>query len=211
VHVVGKPVHQQALNLVLMGAGLLAARRAHAGHGGAHAGAGAAEVPAVLVDLVEEVLGVLGGGTDEHDVAGLAVKGLQARAPLFPGVRQLAQHVGGVKVAGGRLYAQGVEFLGFGEGLADLGEARNDAAAVAVHRDRAALPVTLARFVGVFELTEQVVGHLVDALARVLVAQTLDAGDEAGPGALFEHVQHRGFVGLDRHCDLPPMRLVNQP
>jgi hypothetical protein len=59
VHVVDEVVHQQAVDLLLVGAGLLAARRAHAGHAGAHARAGAAEIPAVLVDLVEEVLGLL--------------------------------------------------------------------------------------------------------------------------------------------------------
>ena len=63
-------------------------------------------------------------GADEHDVAGLAVEGDQARALLLPAVAQLAQHVGGVVIAGRRLHAQGVEFLGFREGMRATSEKR---------------------------------------------------------------------------------------
>ena len=94
------------------------------------------------------MLGVRGGGTDEHNVASLAVEGDQARTVFVPGVRQLAQHAGGVVIAGRGLHAQRVEFFGLGEHLGDFGEARNDAAPVTKHRYRAALPVTEAGLIG---------------------------------------------------------------
>ena len=99
---------------MFVGAGHFATGRADAGHGGAHARPDAAQIEAVVVDFVEEVLGVFGIGADEHDVAGLAVEGDEAGAVFFPGVGQLAQHVGGVVVACRGLYAQGVELLGCG-------------------------------------------------------------------------------------------------
>ena len=152
VYVVGEIVHQHAVDLVLVGAGHFTTGRADAGHGGAHAGSGAAQIPAVVVDFVEEVLGVLGVGADEHDVAGLAMEGDEAGTVFLPGVGQLAQHVGGVVVTRRGLHAQGVELLGCGEGVADFGEARDDAAAVAEYGDGAAFPVAFAGLVGMFQL-----------------------------------------------------------
>ncbi len=206
MHIVGKVVHQQAVGLELIGAGHLATGRADAGHGGPHAGPGAAQVPAVVIDLVEEVLGVFGIGADEHDVAGLAMEGHETGAELLPAIRQLAQHAGGIVVTRRRLHAQGMEFLGLGEGRPDLGEPGNDAAAVAVHRNGATLPIPLAGLVGVLQLTQQAVGHLVDALLRVLVAQTLDTGNETRPGAGFQLIEHRCFVFIDGHCAVSPGR-----
>jgi len=75
-----------------------------------------------------------------------------------------------------------VELAGFGEGIANFREARNDATAVTEDGDRAAFPVTLAGFVGVLELTEQGVGYFTDTLIRMIVAQTLDAGNKTRPG-----------------------------
>ena len=205
--VVGEVVHHPAVNAVLVAVGHLAAGATDTGHGGAHAGAGTAEVPAVLIDLVEEVLGVIGGGADEHDVAGLAVEGHQAGTPFLPAVRQLTQHVGGVVVTCRRLHAQGMEFLGLGEGLANLGEARDDTAAVAVDTDRAAFPVTLAGLVGVLQLAQQAVGHTVDAFIRVIVTQTLDAGNETRPGAFFKLIKHGSGIGVLGHGSLLFIRL----
>ena len=174
VNVVDEVVHQRAVDLVLVGARLLAAGGPDARLRGAHTGTGAPQVEAVVVDVVEEVLGVLGVGADEHDVAGLAVEGDEPRPPLLPGVGELAQHVGGVVVAGRRLDPQGVELARGRELLADLGEAGDDATAVAVHADRAALPVPAPRLVRVLELAEEVVGDPVDSPVVVLVAQLLD-------------------------------------
>ena len=188
VHVVDEVVHQHAVNLLLVGAGLFAARRADARHRRAHARTGAAEVEAVFVDFVEEVLGLLGGGADEHDVAGLAVERDQAGTVFLPGVGQLAQHLGGVVIAGRRLHAQRMEFLGLGEHRGDFGEARDDAAAVAEDRDRAALPVAKTRLIGVFELAQQVHHHV------VVVRQALQAGHEARPRPALELVEHRRCV-----------------
>src|SRR5690606_29548206 len=199
VDVVGEVVDQRAVDLVLVGARLLAARRAYAGHGGAHARARAAEVEAVLVDLVEEVLGGLGRCADEHDVAGLAVEGDQSRTPLLPAVAEPAQDVGGVVVAGRGLHSQRVKLARFRKLLADLGKARDDAAAVTVHADRAALPVALAGLVGMLELAEQGVGDALDAGVFVLVPKPLDAGHEAGPRTVFQFIEHRGGVLVFRH------------
>ncbi len=185
VHVVDEVVDQRAVDAVLVGARLLAARRADARHGGAHAGAGAAQVETVLVDLVEEMLRVLGGRADEHDVAGLAVERDQPRTPLVPRVRKLAQDLGRVMVAGRRLHAQRVEFLRLREHACDLGKARNDAAAIAEHRDGAAFPVAQARLVRMLELAEQIDHHV------VVVREALQPGDEARPRSAFELVEHR--------------------
>lgn len=116
--------------------------------------------------------------------------------PLLPAVGELAQDVGGVVVARRRLHPQGVELLGFREHRADFGELRDDAAAIAVDADGAAFPVALAGFVGVLELTEQVIGDAVDARIGVLVAQALDAGYEARPGPALQLVEHRSIVLL---------------
>ena len=195
----------RAVRLDLVVAGHFAARVADAAHRGAQRGAGAAEVEADFVEFVEGLLHVFGRAALEHDVAALAVEGDQAGAVLLPDVAQLAQHVGGVVIARRRLNAQRVEFLRGREFGGDFREARNDAAAVAEHRDGAALPVAEALLVGMFELAEQVVHH-----RRVLrvagVAQPLQAGDEARPRAGFELVEHgrrmmlRALVG-------PPSRI----
>ncbi len=190
------------MNGVLVAAGLFATGGTHAGHAGTNAGAGATEVPAIFVDFVKEVLGAGGVGTDEHDVAGLTVEGLQAGAVFFPAVPELAEHVGGVVVAGWRLNAEGVEFFGFGEGLGHFGEAGDDAAAVTEYRNGATFPVALAGLVGVFQLTQKRVGDFPNALFRMFVAQTLDAGDEAGPRAVFQFVEHRSFMDLLCHVVL---------
>ena len=99
------------MRLDLVVAGLLAARLADAARRGAQRRAGAAQVEADLVEFVEGLLHVLGRAALEHDVAGLAVEGDQARAVLLPDVAELAQHVGRVVIAGRRLDAQRVEFL----------------------------------------------------------------------------------------------------
>jgi hypothetical protein len=101
------------------------------------------------------------------------------------------------------LHAQGVKFLGFRESIADFGEARDDAAAVTKHRNGAAFPVTLAGFVGVLELTEQGIGYIANTLVRVVVAQTLDSGNKARPGAIFQFVEHRRWVILVSHVPSP--------
>src|SRR3989344_1940103 len=149
---------------------------------------GGAEIETILVDFVEEMLGFLGGGADEHDVAGLAVERDQAGTVFLPGVGQLAQHLGGVVVACRRLHAQRVEFFGFGEHGGDFGEARDDAAAVTEDRDRAALPVAKTRPVGVLELAQEVYHHV------VVVRQALETGHEARPRPTLELVEHRRCV-----------------
>ena len=194
VNVVGEVVDEQAVCLLLVGAGHFATRCANAGHRGTDAGTGAAEVPAVVVDLVEEVLRVRGVGTDEHDVTGLAVECDQARTVLLPAVSQLAQHGGAVVVARRRLNAQRVEFFRLRECVADLGETRDDTATILIDGDCSAFPVTLAGFVGVFQLTQEVAGYTIDTLIRVLVTQTLDTGDKARPWTAFQLVQHRSMV-----------------
>jgi hypothetical protein len=78
---------------------------------------------------------------------GLAVEGYQSGSVFFPAVAELAQHVGGVVVAGRGLYPQRVKFLRFLESLCNFGKARDDAAAVAVDADGTAFPVALASFV----------------------------------------------------------------
>ena len=160
-----------------------------------NAGAGAAEVEADLVERVEGLLRVFGRAALEHDVAGLAVEGDQAGAVLFPDVAYLAQDVGGVVIARRRLHAQRVEFLRGGKFVGDFREARDDAAAVAEHRNRAALPVAEPVRVGVLELTEQVVHHR-RILLVVGVAQPLQAGHEARPRARFELIEVRSGMNL---------------
>ncbi|MDT4848695.1 hypothetical protein FQZ97_827930 [compost metagenome] len=121
---------------------------------------------------------------------------------FFPDVAHLAQHIGVVVHAGRRLHAQRVELGGVGElglavGVLEFGEARDHAAAVTEHTDRAALPVALAGAVGGFELTHQV-NHVV-----LLAGQPLEAGHEAGPGAALEFVEHRRVVHLLGHVLSP--------
>ena len=184
----------------LVVARLLAARRADAGHRRAHRRAGAAEVEAQLVDRVERRLHVGAGHALEHDVAGLAVERDEAGAVLLPDVGHLAQDVGVVVHPRRRHHPQRVELRRIGKqrlvvGVLRLGEARDHAAAVAEHADRAALPVALARLVGVLELTHQV-DHVV-----LVLRQPLQAGDEARPRAALELVEHRSgmhFFGHDR-------------
>ncbi len=108
-------------------------------------------------------------------------------------------------VSGRGLHPKGVELLGFREGATDLGEARDDAAAIAKDGNGAALPVALAGLVRVLQLAEQAVGHLIDALVRVLITQTFDARDEARPGAGLQLIEHRGAVFIDRHGAVSPI------
>jgi hypothetical protein len=82
VDVVEEGVDHLAVRPRLVVAALLAARGADAAHAGAHRGAGAAEVEAQFVELVEGGLHLVGLGALEHDVAALAVEGDQARAVL---------------------------------------------------------------------------------------------------------------------------------
>ncbi len=199
VDVVEEGVDDLPVRAGLVVAALLAARGADAAHRGAHRGAGAAEVEAQFVERVEGVLHLVGLGALEHDVARLAVEGDQAGAVLFPDVAHLAQHVGVVVHAGRRLHAQGVELGGVGEDrralvVLQLGEARDDAAAVAEHADRAALPVALLGAVGRLQLTHQV-DHVV-----LVLRQALQAGHEAGPGAGLELVEHRRVVRFLGHA-----------
>ena len=151
------------------------------------------------------MLRVLGRCADKHDVAGLSVKGHKTGAPLFPTVCQLAQHIGAVMIARRRLHPQGVEFFRFRELLPYLGKAWNDPAAVTVNTDGAALPITLTRFVGVLQLSEQVVGDPVDALCRMLVPKTLDARNKTRPGSVLQLIEHGGVVLLVViHCRRAP-------
>ncbi|MCC2111185.1 MAG: hypothetical protein KDJ16_04045 [Hyphomicrobiales bacterium] len=113
---------------------------------------------------------------------------------LLPDVAHLAQHVGGVMVARRRLHAQRMEFLRFRELVGNLGEPRNDAAAIAEHRDGAALPVAEPIFVGMLELTKQVVDHA--AIAVAFIAQRLQAGDKARPRTALQVVEQRCVVNL---------------
>ncbi len=53
--------------------------------------------------------------------------------------------------------------------LSCLGKARDDTAAMTVDADRTAFAKTFAGLVGVFQLTREVVGHLIDAAVRMLV------------------------------------------
>ena len=190
MHFVQELVDDRAMRLHFVVAGHFAAGMADAAHRGAQRGAGAAEVETDFVEVVEGLLHVLGRAALEHDVAGLAVEGDQARAVLLPDVAHLAQQIGRVVVARRRLHAQRVEFFR-GRVLArDLGKARNDAAAISEHRDGAALPVSGLRLVGMLELAEQIVHHW-----RILlvagIAQSLQAGHEAWPRAAFEFVEQR--------------------
>ncbi len=73
-------------------AGHFAAGRTDAGHRGTQRRAGAAEVEAHFVELVEGRLDVFGRDALEHDVAGLAVEGDQTRTvPFRPDIAHFAQ------------------------------------------------------------------------------------------------------------------------
>ena len=190
MHFVQKLVDDRAMRLHFVVAGHFATGMADAAHRGAQRGAGAAEVETDFVEVVEGLLHVLGRAALEHDVAGLAMEGDQARAVLLPDVAHLPQQISRIMVARRRLHTKRVEFFR-GRILArDLGKARNDAAAVSEHRDGAALPVSGLRLVGMLELAEQVVHH-----RRILlvagIAQPLQAGHEARPRTAFEFVEQR--------------------
>ena len=193
MHLVQERVDHRAMRLDLVVAGHLAARVADAARGGAKGWAGAAEIEADLVEVVEGLLHVFRRAALEHDVTALAVEGDEARAVLFPDVAELTQEVGRIVVAGRRLDAQGMEFLGGRILRGDFGEARDDATAVAEHRDRAALPVAEALFVGMLELPEQVVHHR-GVLLVTRVPKTLQPCDEARPWPAFELIEHGGWV-----------------
>ncbi len=190
MHFVEEFVDDRAVRLDFVVAGHFAARVSDAAHRGAQSRAGAAEVEADLVEFVEGLLHVFRGAALEHDVAALAVEGDQAGAVLLPDVAELAQQIGRVVKAGGRLHAQRMEFLRGGKFRRDFGEARNDAAAIAEHRYGAALPEAETFLVGMLELAEQVVHHR-GVLLVAGVAQPLQAGDEARPRPGFELIQIR--------------------
>jgi hypothetical protein len=205
VDVVDEGVDHLAVGARFVVAALFAARRADAAHRGPHRRPGAAEVEAEFVQGVEGVLDLVGLGALEHDVARLAVEGDQARAMLLPDVGHLAQHVGGVVHAGRWLHAQGVELGRIRKHrhallVLQLGEARDHAAAVAEHTDRAALPVPLLCAVGRLQLTHQV-DHVV-----LVVSQTLQPGDETRPGPALELVEHGCRMGLLCHGAVSPSR-----
>ena len=201
MHFVEEFVDDRAVRLDLVVAGHFATRMPDAAHRGAQGRSGAAEVEAGLVEFVERLLHVFRGAALEHDVAALAVQRDQAGAVLLPDVAQLAQQVGRVMEAGGRLHAQRMEFLRSGKLARDFGEARDDAAAVADHRYGAALPEAETFLIGVLELTEQVVHHRRVGLVGG-VAQTLQTGDEARPRPSFEFVQFRRRM-MPRRLDAP--------
>ena len=121
---------------------------------------------------------------------------------LLPDVAKLAQRRRVVVHAGRRLDAKGVELGRFGVVLGDLGKARDDAAAIAVDTDRAALPETLARLVGTLELAQKIRHHAGVGFFLV-VGQALEASHEARPGPNLEIVQHRRFASLFCHRSTP--------
>ena len=59
------------------------------------------------------------------------------------------------------------------------------------------------------QLTQQVVGNLVDALIGVLVTQTLDTGNKTRPGSFLQLIQHGSLTGLYRHVASPKRFSVN--
>ena len=86
MHVISEVINQGSVNLVLVGARLFTTCTANTGHGGAHAGAGTTQVKTILIDIVKEVLGIIGGRTNKHDVPGLAMECHQTRTPFLPAV-----------------------------------------------------------------------------------------------------------------------------
>ena len=147
MHFAEQAVDDGAVGAHFVVTGLFAARMADAAHGGAHGGSGAAHVEADFVELVEGLLDVLGGAALEHDVAALAVQGDQAGTVTLPDVAHLAQQIGAVMHAGGRLDAQGMKFLRRGKFLGDFREAGDHPAAIPIDPDRSALPIAPAGLV----------------------------------------------------------------
>jgi hypothetical protein len=189
VHVVNVVVDDGAQGLGFVEAGHFAAGGADAGHRGAQRGTGATKIEAHFIEFVEGNLDIRSVAALEHDVAGLTMERDQTRTAGFqPGVTELAQQVGGVMHARGRLDAQGVELGRFREhGVAglilELGETGDHATAVTEHTNRTPLPVSLHVLIGRFQLAHQVDHHV------AVLGQTLESGHEAGPRAFLELVQ----------------------
>ena len=169
-------------------ASMLAVARADAGNGGTKVGTRTAEVDLFLRELVEGRLKLFGLAAQHNQVAAGAVNVGQARTVLFPNVANGAQLSGVVEETTRRVKTHGVELGQMRILVSQLAVAADDASAVALNADDAAvLPVTLLGFVGELELVQQVVGHL------VLRSCGLDLLDEAGPRTLLEFVKQRSI------------------
>ncbi len=175
------------------GAGLVVARElaacvTDAGLGAAQAGAGAAHVEAILIEGVEGGLDLLGRAALEHDVAALSMQGDQAGAMLLPDVAHRAQRIRAVVIAGRRHDAEGVELGRFRKLVGNFRETRNHAAAIAADADSAALPVAFDRFVGILELSQQIL-HAVGILVAIRFGEPLQVGNKARPRTIFELIE----------------------
>ena len=170
-------------------AGPLAAGLPHAATGRPHVRTRSAQVEVVLGQLREDGLELARDGAQEHDVAGGAVHVGQAGAVPFPDVAQGAEGLRCVEPSGGLVDAERVEVGHVGELVRQEGIPPDHAAPVAHDaHDAAVLPVAPSVPVGLLELPQQVLAHL------VVFRHGLDFLDETRPGALLEFVQERGSV-----------------
>ena len=188
MNVVNKRVQYLAMSFGLVVAGLLAPCGTDAGHRRTYRRACPAQIKSKFVDCVECILDFRGGSPLKHDVTALAVERNQTGAVFSPCVAKFAQNVGAVMHARWRLHAQSMELGRFGKHAGDFGETRNDPAAITEHADRSALPIAFSGFVRMLQLTHQI-NHVV-----LFFGKALQAGDEAGPRAALELVEHWGVI-----------------
>ena len=117
---------------------------------------------------------------------------------FFPNVTELTQGIGVVVHARRGHDTQGVKFGGIlidwlALLILEFGEARDNTAAITVHADSAALPITFFGLVGGFQLAQQVNRHV------IVFCQILQAGNETRPRAFFEFVKVRSVMHLLCH------------
>jgi hypothetical protein len=162
----------------------LATRRPDAAARGPHVRTGTAQVEALFRQFGEDGLEFVRDRAQEDDVAGGPVHVGQARPALLPDVAQRPERLRGVEPAHGLIDAQGVEVRDVGEFVGQEGIAPDHASAVTHHaHDAAVLPVPDLVPIGLLELAEQVLAHL------VLSRHGFYFRDETGPGAFLQFVQ----------------------
>ena len=162
--------------------GPLATGLAAATRGGAHVGAGSAEVEPDVGELLENILKHFGPAAEQHHITGGAVEVGNAGPVLLPNVAYFANRIRGIEPSRRLVDTNRMEMLDLRELLRQIVVSTDNAAAVSHDADDATVfPVADFLVVGSLEHPQEVVGGFA-AFFHTLV----DFFDEARPRAFFE-------------------------